>query len=137
VEATKSGQDVNSRDRESQDVDSQEDGRDVNVSELTGWDIVHVDGAEWMPWTGAGGEARAKVLGTADGYAVVLVEAHAGYRGTPHVHGHAEFNYVLTGSVRNQGVEMRAGDGYAAAAGSSHDDFATDTGATYLVIFRI
>jgi hypothetical protein len=32
---------------------------------------------------------------------------------------------------------MKAGDGYAAAAGSSHDDFATDSGATYIVIFKI
>jgi quercetin dioxygenase-like cupin family protein len=107
------------------------------VADLTGWDIVHGAETAWVPWTGAAGEARAKVLGTADGYAVVLVEARPGYRGTPHVHGHAEFNYVLDGAVRNQGVEMYAGDGYAAAAGSRHDDFATDTGATYLVIFRI
>ena len=34
-------------------------------------------------------------------------------------------------------AEMTAGDGYAAAAGSTHADFATDTGATYLVIFKI
>jgi hypothetical protein len=32
---------------------------------------------------------------------------------------------------------MAAGDGYAAAAGSTHTAFATDTGATYLVIFKI
>jgi hypothetical protein len=53
------------------------------------------------------------------------------------VHTHAEFNYVVDGTVRNQGLEMAAGDGYAAAAGSSHADFATDSGATYLVIFKI
>ena len=39
--------------------------------------------------------------------------------------------------MRNRGQEMKAGDGYAATAGSSHDDFATDSGATYLTIFRI
>ena len=32
---------------------------------------------------------------------------------------------------------MVQGDGYAAAAGSTHTDFATETGATYLVIFKI
>jgi hypothetical protein len=53
------------------------------------------------------------------------------------VHTYPEFSYVVEGSVRNQGHELSAGDGYAAAAGSSHDDFATDTGATYVVIFRI
>jgi hypothetical protein len=42
-----------------------------------------------------------------------------------------------TAFVRNEGRQLSAGDGYAAAAGSSHDDFATDTGAAYIVIFRI
>jgi hypothetical protein len=40
-------------------------------------------------------------------------------------------------SVRNQGQVMVAGDGYAAATGSTHADFATDTGARYLLVFRV
>lgn len=80
---------------------------------------------------------RSKVLGSGDGYTVVLVEARPGYRGTPHEHAHAEFGYVVSGTVRNQGREMVAGDGYAAAAGSHHTDFETDTGATYVVVFRL
>jgi quercetin dioxygenase-like cupin family protein len=104
---------------------------------MDGWNIVRAEDSEWLPWTGSAGEARAKILGTADGYTVVFVEAQPGYRGSPHVHTYAEFSYVVEGSVRNQGHELSAGDGYAAAAGSSHDDFATDTGATYVVIFRI
>ncbi|HMG26680.1 MAG TPA: cupin domain-containing protein [Acidimicrobiia bacterium] len=108
--------------------------RDIS---LEGWDIVRDEETDWMPWTGAAGEARAKILGTADGYTVTLVEAQPGYAGSPHEHAHAEFNYVIEGTLRNQGREMSAGDGYAAAAGSTHADFATDTGATYLVIFKI
>ena len=104
---------------------------------LDGWNIVRADESEWLPWTGSAGEARAKIIGTADGYTVAFIEAQPGYRGNPHVHTYAEFNYVVDGSVRNQGQEMKAGDGYAAAAGSSHDDFATDSGATYLVIFKL
>jgi quercetin dioxygenase-like cupin family protein len=104
---------------------------------LDGWDIVHADTSEWLPWTGLAGEARAKILGSADGYTVVLVEAKPGYRGSPHGHSHAEFHYLVAGAVTNQGVEMKAGDGYAAAAGSSHDEFATDTGATYITIFKL
>jgi quercetin dioxygenase-like cupin family protein len=104
---------------------------------LEGWDIGKGEKAEWMPWTGSAGEARAKVLGAADGYTIVLVQAEPGYRGSEHEHAHAEFNYVVEGTLRNQGQEMRAGDGYAAAAGSSHTDFATDTGATYIVVFKI
>ena len=104
---------------------------------LDGWDIVAADQAEWMPWTGAAGEARAKVLGAADGYTVAMVEAGPGYRGNPHVHTNAELNYLVSGSVRTQGREMKAGDGYAAAAGSSHTEFETETGATYIVIFKL
>jgi quercetin dioxygenase-like cupin family protein len=104
---------------------------------LDGWDIVSADEADWMPWTGSAGEARAKVLGSANGYTSVLVEAKPGYRGSEHEHAYAEFNYVVDGTLRNQGREMKAGDGYAAAAGSTHADFETDTGAKYIVIFRI
>ena len=104
---------------------------------LEGWDIKQAGDEEWMPWSGSAGDARAKILGVADGYYVTLVEAQPGYAGSPHVHEHAEFNYVIDGSVRNQGQVMVQGDGYAAAAGSTHTDFATETGATYLVIFKI
>jgi quercetin dioxygenase-like cupin family protein len=104
---------------------------------LDGWNIVRGDEAEWMPWTGSAGEARAKILGSADGYTVVLVEAKPGYRGSEHEHAHTEFNYVVDGTLRNQGRDMNAGDGYAAAAKSTHADFETDTGATYIVVFKI
>jgi quercetin dioxygenase-like cupin family protein len=107
------------------------------TSPLDGWNIVRAKDSDWLPWTGSAGEARAKLLGSADGYTVALVEAQPGYRGTPHVHAYAEFSYIVDGTVRNQGQDMNAGDGYAAAAGSSHDDFATDSGATYIVIFKI
>ena len=103
---------------------------------LDGWDIGRHAEADWVPW-GADGKARAKVLGGADGFTVVLVEAQPGYEGFPHVHEHPEFLYVVEGSVRNQGVEMVPGDGYAAAAGSSHTDFAAPAGATYVSIFRL
>jgi quercetin dioxygenase-like cupin family protein len=103
---------------------------------LEGWDIGRADQLDWIPW-GSRGDARAKILGSADGYVVALVEAQPGYRGDPHVHGHAEFNYVVEGRVRNQGQEMQAGDGYAAAAGSSHTDFETESGATYISIFKL
>ena len=65
--------------------------------ELDGWDIVHGADADWMPWGGEGAPARAKVLGTGDGYALVLVEAAAGYTGTPHDHAHPEISYVIAG----------------------------------------
>jgi ChrR Cupin-like domain len=100
-----------------------------------GWNITRNADTDWVP-SGDGG-ARAKVLGSADGYLVALVEADGGYQGTPHVHGYAEFFYLVSGRVRNQGQELAGGDGYAAAAGSSHDDFEALEPSTYLSIFRI
>jgi len=102
---------------------------------LDGWDINQADQLDWVPW-GEGG-ARAKILGVADGYVVALVEADAGYQGTPHEHAHAEFFYLIEGHVINQGTVMTAGDGYAAAAGSRHDQFEADTPARYLSIFKL
>lgn len=103
---------------------------------LAGWDIRRADDAEWAPW-GQDGKARAKVLGNADGYLVVLVEAQMGYQGTPHQHEHAELFYLIDGRLRNQGQELTGGDGYAAASGSTHDDFETLAPSTYVSVFRI
>ena len=45
--------------------------------------------------------------------------------------------YVLAGTLRTQGVAMGPGDAYVAAAGSVHTDFTTESGATYLSIFKL
>jgi quercetin dioxygenase-like cupin family protein len=103
---------------------------------LDGWDIGAFADVEWSPW-GSSGDARAKVLANGDGYFVALVEAEPGYSGDAHVHAHPEFLFVVDGSLRNQGREMTKGDAYVAASGSSHDDFRTDTGATYVSIFKL
>ncbi len=103
---------------------------------LKGWHITEAGDGDWMPW-GSDDNARAKVIGQADGYSVTLVEADAGYRGTPHEHAYSEFFYLLDGSIRNQGQHMKTGDAYAAAAGSVHDDFEAECRSTYLIIFRL
>jgi anti-sigma factor ChrR (cupin superfamily) len=104
--------------------------------DLDCWDIGMADALDWVPW-GATGGARAKVLGQADGYVVAMVEADAGYRGTDHEHAAAELLYVVRGRLRNQGVELSAGDGYAAASGSTHTDFEAIEPCRYLSIFRL
>jgi quercetin dioxygenase-like cupin family protein len=108
----------------------------LTTPDLTGWDIGALTAIEWSPW-GSRGDARAKVLASGDGYYLALVEAEPGYHGDPHEHGFAEMLYVLSGTLRTQGVEMGPGDAYVAAAGSVHTDFATDAGATYLSIFKL
>jgi quercetin dioxygenase-like cupin family protein len=104
---------------------------------LSGWDIGRGPAREWAPWGGATGKARAKVLAIADDYLLTLVEAQPGYASNAHEHTHPEFLYVISGQVRTQGIELQAGDSYAAATGSVHTDFATDTGATYVLTFRL
>lgn len=104
--------------------------------DITGWDIGHAADIGWQSW-GSRGDAKAKVLASGDGYIVALVQAEPGYRGDPHEHAHTEFQFVVDGAVRTQGVEMTAGDAYAAAAGSVHTDFETETGATYVSIFKL
>ena len=47
---------------------------------LDGWDIGRFDERDWSPW-GSGGNARAKVLASGDGFYVALVEAEPGYSG--------------------------------------------------------
>ena len=75
------------------------------------------------------------MLGAADGLQIALVDAAPGYVWDPHVHGFPEF-LVLRGTVRTQGRALGPGDGYAAVTGSSHPEFETETGATYLLISR-
>ncbi len=104
---------------------------------LDGWDIGRSDERSWTPGGGSAGKARAKVLAVADDYYLTLVEAEAGYCGGSHQHTHPEFLYVVDGSLRTQGVELAKGDGYAAATSSTHTDFTTDTGATYLLTFKL
>jgi quercetin dioxygenase-like cupin family protein len=108
----------------------------TTTHDLTGWDIGALHAVEWSPW-GSRGDARAKVLASGDGYFLALVDAEPGYHGDPHEHGFAEMLYVLSGTLRTQGVEMGPGDAYVAAAGSVHTDFATEAGATYLSIFKL
>jgi hypothetical protein len=82
----------------------------ANTRSLDGWSISCAAETEWAPW-GSADNARAKVLGTADGYTLAFVQADAGYRGTVHEHAHAEFFFLVDGSVRTQGKVLTAGDG--------------------------
>ena len=115
---------------------TQDTERATSVPSLAGWAIGNTAEVDWVPW-GSRGDARAKVLADADGFYVALVEAEPGYHGDDHEHAHPEFLYVVAGELRNQGVTMVAGDAYAAATGSQHTVFATDTGATYVSIFKL
>jgi len=103
---------------------------------LTGWDIANAGDVDSAPW-GARGDAKGKLMASADGYQVVLVVAEPGYATDPHVHGFPEFVYVIDGTMHAQGHLLARGDVYAAAAGSVHTELRTDSGATYLSVFKL
>jgi hypothetical protein len=44
---------------------------------LDAWDVVRPNAAAWIP-SGSRGDARVKIVGHADGYPLVLVDADAG-----------------------------------------------------------
>jgi quercetin dioxygenase-like cupin family protein len=73
----------------------------------------------------------------ADGYTVTMIEAETGYEGSAHEQPHAEFFYLVDGSIRNQGRVMDSGDGYAAARGSVHSDFRVLAPARYPIIWQL
>ena len=103
---------------------------------LTGWDIANAADIDWAPW-GPRGDANAKLIASADGYNVVLVVAGPGYATDSHVHQFPEFVYVIDGTMYAQGHVLTRGDAYAAAGGSVHTELRTDSGATYLTIFKL
>ena len=107
-----------------------------SVFDLAGWSIGRAAEVDWVDW-GSGGLARAKLLASGDGMHLALVEAQPGYRGDPHVHERTEMLHVLDGSVVTNGEVLVAGDAYVAAAGSVHEAFATETGATYISVFAL
>jgi len=101
--------------------------------DLTGWYIKDVTGGEWMS---APDGAPFKLIGVADGLAFVLSKVDAGSRGARHVHKGPEFLYLLEGDLTVNGVEMKKGHGYAAATGSTHSEFSSQQGATFVVVLK-
>ena len=98
-----------------------------------GWTFTDAEAVEWNE-RGTGIEM--KMLGGADGRVFAMFRVEPGYVGGVHDHDDAEFTYVLDGSIVSNGVLMEAGHAYAAAAGTTHSEFRTDTGCTLISVFR-
>lgn len=90
-----------------------------------------------MPWQPMGEGIAMKPLGAANGRMMASFQFQPGYVGGMHDHADAEFTYILEGSLISQGVVMTAGHAYAAEAGTTHDDFRTETGCTLVSVFQI
>ena len=102
------------------------------MTDNAGWTFTDSAEVDWQPL----GEGIAmKMLGVANGKTMTMFKFDAGYVGGTHDHSDAEFSYVLDGSIISNGVTMEAGHAYAAQAGTTHDEFRTDTGATLVSVF--
>lgn len=99
-----------------------------------GWTFT--DG-EAMEWQVLGEGVAMKTLGMADGKMIATFKFDAGYVGGTHHHEEPEFSYILEGSMISQGMQMNVGHAYAAQAGTTHDDFRTESGCTLVSVFKI
>jgi quercetin dioxygenase-like cupin family protein len=90
-----------------------------------------------MDWQSVSDDVSLKMLGLIGNRAFTLSRFDAGHSGKLHHHENPEFLYVLEGDLVSQGVEMAAGHAYAAAPGTTHDEFRTTGGCTVLVVFTM
>jgi len=101
---------------------------------IEGWSFSDADA---IPWQTMGPGVEMKTLGVANGRMIALFQFEAGYVGGSHSHGDAEFTYVLEGDLVSNGVKMGPGHAYAAQAGTTHDEFRSEGGATLVSVFQI
>src|SRR5262245_43315678 len=88
----------------------------------------------WLPHPVPGIRMKVLALNAASGYATLLLDVAPGTTFPSHHHGGAEECYVISGSLRTCGREMRAGDFLHADAGTDHGELTTDTGCRVLLV---
>ena len=97
-----------------------------------GWTFTDSTSIDWTP---IGEGIAMKALGEAEGRVIMQFQFAPGYVGGVHQHHDAEFTYILEGEMISNGVTMKAGHAYAVGAGTTHEEFRTDVGATVLSVF--
>ncbi len=102
--------------------------------DTTGWTFTDTNTAAWQETPDG---TKFKMVGVADGFVMVYSELAAGGAGSPHEHSAPEFLYVLEGDVKANGVEMKAGHGYSAPAGTKHTEFASTGGCKFISVFKL
>ena len=76
-----------------------------------------------------------KDLGNSDGQSMQLVRFEPGTHFPWHRHAGPEFIYVLTGEVTQRGRKLGPGDAGIAPANTEEDDFFSEKGATFLLVY--
>ena len=90
-----------------------------------------------VTWKTMGPGVAMKMLGAADGRVIAMFKFEPSFAGGTHHHDEPEFSYILEGEIISNGVAMAAGHAYAAEAGTTHDEFRTDTGCTLVSVFKM
>ncbi|HKB11446.1 MAG TPA: cupin domain-containing protein [Vicinamibacterales bacterium] len=88
----------------------------------------------WLPHPVPGIRMKVLALNAASGYATLLLDVAPGTTFPSHHHDGAEECYVISGTLRTCGREMRAGDFLHADAGTDHGELTTDTGCRVLLV---
>jgi quercetin dioxygenase-like cupin family protein len=93
--------------------------------------------SEKVPWreSNFAQGVQVKDLGVSDGQAMQLVKFAAGAQFPWHKHTGPEFIYVFSGEVIQRGRRLSAGWAGVAPAGTEEDDFASETGAIFLIVY--
>lgn len=106
----------------------------MSGDQTQGWQFADTGAAEWQTTPDG---AEFKLVGVADGFALVVSKLEPGGNGKPHDHEAPEFLYVLDGDLTSNGVPMTAGHGYVAATGSRHSEFTSKGGCTFVSVFKL
>ena len=102
--------------------------------EASGYHFTDTASLSWRPSTVVDG-VDVKDLGTANGRAMELIRCRPGTTLPVHHHVGPEFIYVLEGEATQNGQRLRAGWAGVAATGTIDEDFHSDMGCVFLIIY--
>lgn len=100
----------------------------------TGFRFRFDDQQDWLPHPVPGIRMRVLSLDHDRGYATLLLDVAPGTTFPPHHHQGAEECYVISGTVRTCGREMKAGDFLHADGGTEHGELYSPTGCRVLLV---
>jgi quercetin dioxygenase-like cupin family protein len=104
------------------------------MKEKDKWIITDTLALDWQQ-TPHGQEI--KQIGTMEGTGMILSRVPPGCEGPAHIHPGLEYLYVIEGSVVSNGIELKAGSAYIAGSGTEHQEFYSETGAVFIVVFTL
>lgn len=103
-------------------------------SHASGYHCTDTASLPWRPSTVVDG-VDVKDLGAANGRTMELIRCRPGTIFPTHHHVGPEFIYLLAGEAIQNGQRLRPGWAGVAAAGTIDEDFHSDTGCVFLIIY--